>query len=928
MHRFVLGLLLSLSSCIVWQPVCHAEAPSLSHVLNPWLSILKGSQSDYTVKGFAEPVIDGKTRHIDFSLTCFDQESFDLEVIHEEYAVAIRRRPDAIAFALPIHKKVYIGSGQCDPNDNLKPDGIIDRLVSSGTIVKVASQVISDIDSDEVGALLETFAKLRFDATENAWLGEKARVELAQVGTIRADINGTHLEATIELPSENLRSTSDWPGMEIITRDRIEIERQLARGMRRTFEVLAPSNLLISPEQLDKKVEFGELRWVENHRVVLLYGSPEEIGTAHGQLLARETQRCIDSVLYAFGTAQTIATGRWFRDDLEEAYTRLEPHIPERHKAETRALASSINVDADLMETLNVFPELFHCSGFAVFGNATVDGKLYHGRVLDYMTTIGLQDAATTFIVAADNQIPFANVGYAGFIGSVSGMNAERVSLGEMGGHGEGQWDGVPMATLMRRALEECSTLDEVKTLWSESPRTCEYFYVFADGKNRTAVGVAATPEVIQFVAPGEAHPRLGEGIADAVVLSSGSRLEELRARVQTQYGKIDTVAAQQLMARPVAMASNLHNVLFVPEDGFMYVANASHTQPAAERPYIKIDLLALLRELPAASAAKYASSRALQTAPTTSIEEGSVFSAIDSLTIGSETVGDATNCLNGLKWEPEKFDVELTQAKEGQGDWLLRFPSPVPSGVSLNDSVAMEWYQARDKEGSILNAPAVVVVHESGSGMTVGRMIAKSFQTNGIHAFMLQLPYYGSRRGPDGRPKGDRLIHALKQGVADARRAKDAVSAMPYVDADRISLQGTSLGGFVTATVAGLDSAYHRVVILLAGGDLYNVLMEGERDAARVREELEKAGLTDDQIRKMFYEIEPLRLAHRIDPDRTWIFSGTLDTVVPPRSSKLLADAAKLSQDHHVEMLANHYSGIIFLPMITRQMSEIMSEF
>ena len=57
------------------------------------------------------------------------------------------------------------------------------------------------------------------------------------------------------------------------------------------------------------------------------------------------------------------------------------------------------------------------------------------------MTTIGLQDASTTFIVKAQGQIPFANVGYAGFIGSVSGMNAEKISLGEMGGRGEGKWE-------------------------------------------------------------------------------------------------------------------------------------------------------------------------------------------------------------------------------------------------------------------------------------------------------------------------------------------------------------------------------------------------------------------------------------------------------------------------------------------------------
>ena len=154
------------------------------------------------------------------------------------------------------------------------------------------------------------------------------------------------------------------------------------------------------------------------------------------------------------------------------------------------------------------------------------------------------------------------------------------------------------MATLMRRALEECSTLDEVTTLWANSPRTCEYYYVFADGNTNRAVGVAATPESIRFVQPGQGHELLGPGIEDAVVLSAGSRLETLRERVTQRYGQIDADVAKWLMSRPVAMQSNLHNVLFVPADGVLYVANASHNKPAAERPYVRLDLNELLKAL------------------------------------------------------------------------------------------------------------------------------------------------------------------------------------------------------------------------------------------------------------------------------------------------------------------------------------------
>jgi hypothetical protein len=41
--------------------------------------------------------------------------------------------------------------------------------------------------------------------------------------------------------------------------------------------------------------------------------------------------------------------------------------------------------------------------------------------------------------------------------------------------------------------------------------------------------------------------------------------------------------------------------VLFVPADGVLYVANASHTEPAADTAYMKIDLKKVLSEIPEA---------------------------------------------------------------------------------------------------------------------------------------------------------------------------------------------------------------------------------------------------------------------------------------------------------------------------------------
>lgn len=567
----------------------------LAEGLRPFLRALSGSESQFSLSGNVTLPIDGKDQTVAIQLVRFSDEAFDLSLTHHEYAVSIRRRSETTAFALPLHKVVFIGRGQTDSASSLKPFNITARLLSPGSQVGVFAPLVLQADANAVSVALTTLAGVTFDAESERWSKGSVDFGFDSFGAINIQAGDASINLSVTSTVREAISAESWPSLKTVPLPRVELERQLVRGVRRAFEILAPSPLLTNPPHSGRKVANGELRWIDGQRVALLKGSPEQIGKAHGELLKAEAGRCIDSVLYTFGTAQTIRTGRWFRNDLDAAYKRLSPHIPERHKRETRAMAAALNLDPGLVETLNVFPELFHCSGFAVFGSATADGKLYHGRVLDYMTTIGLQDSATTFIVNVDGQIPFANVGYAGFIGSVSGMNAKAISLGEMGGRGEGQWDGVPMATLMRRALEECSTLDEVMALWKNSPRTCEYYYVFADGKTNRAVGVSALPESIEFIQPGQAHARLGEGIKDAVVLSAGSRLEKLRERVNQKHGQIDAEVGKWLMSRPVAMKSNLHNVLFIPADGILYVANADHKHPAAERPYAKLNLRELL---------------------------------------------------------------------------------------------------------------------------------------------------------------------------------------------------------------------------------------------------------------------------------------------------------------------------------------------
>lgn len=346
--------------------------------------------------------------------------------------------------------------------------------------------------------------------------------------------------------------------------------------------------------------------WLERRAgnlVLHLAGTPYEMGRQHGALLRPQIQALVTR-LYAVGAAQALldpdkpALGR-----LKEAYEKCLPHIPKDILEEMRGLAEGAQLPIEQVRTVNMIPELFHCSGFALWGRATKDGTLYHGRILDYAMEIGYHNFAALIVQHPEGKNAFVNVGYTGFIGSVTGINEKKVAFGEMGGRGEGLWDGMPMAFLMRKGLEEADSLDEGVAIFRDTPRTCEYYYVISDAKIPDARGLACRPDKFLVLKPGEAHPDLPApvGVLDTVLMSGDGRFQLLAQRVIDGYGKYDGPAGLALMRRPVAMKSAIHTALFAPTFGKLWVANAVGRTPSSECLYTEYNIDELLNAKPPA---------------------------------------------------------------------------------------------------------------------------------------------------------------------------------------------------------------------------------------------------------------------------------------------------------------------------------------
>jgi hypothetical protein len=331
--------------------------------------------------------------------------------------------------------------------------------------------------------------------------------------------------------------------------------------------------------------------------VLIVSGTPEQMGRAHGRLMRNWIHGVCNKTAYLVGMAYSVTKDDWFFERMDEVMARTKPHTPERFLREIDAMSKAAGISERDGRVANFFPEMFHCSGFAVRNSATKDGRILHARVLDYMRDIHLQTFACVQVYLPSDPTcnAWMSLGYAGFVGTVTAMNEKGLAIGEMGGGGEGNWDGMPMNLLLREVMERAGTVDEAVKIIQNAPRTCEYYYVVSD-KQRNMVGLACTPEKVDIFRPGSQDARLPHIPKDTVMLSGGSRAKALSERLTKFHGQIDVPKMIEIIKRPVAMNSNLHDAIFRPETLDMWCADAGRKTVACDEPYAHLNLADLRR--------------------------------------------------------------------------------------------------------------------------------------------------------------------------------------------------------------------------------------------------------------------------------------------------------------------------------------------
>lgn len=375
----------------------------------------------------------------------------------------------------------------------------------------------------------------------------------------------------------------------------------------------------------------GRLSWAGELPVLHLSGSPYEMGYQQGSLLVPQVRASVrNAMAFVDREAGIPVIGRWLaRRALDRAWSEMAPFVPDRYLDEMRGLADAAGIPLKTLQRIHALPELTAatCASFAALGPATKDGRLIQIRNLDWAIQSNVQDYAAILVHHPGQGHPFVSIGWLGFIGVISGINAQGISVGEIGFDTvDSSLEGVPMPFLLRRILEEADDLKEAVGLVQGSPRTVGYNYLFADHQEKQAVALETTrnhcavfwvgeepktdfgftvphtifrsdwaldPAVrdLQFACkgnpkrPGLESP-VGSSAYDVRFLGQGQLLLKF-------HGAIDPEVAMAI-ARAIAPKSNMQSIVYAyPE---LWVATAVGQRPAAQGVYRRLDLEDLFR--------------------------------------------------------------------------------------------------------------------------------------------------------------------------------------------------------------------------------------------------------------------------------------------------------------------------------------------
>ncbi len=354
------------------------------------------------------------------------------------------------------------------------------------------------------------------------------------------------------------------------------------------------------------KVEHGQLAIAgegeDKIQIVKVWGTPYEMGKAYGTLLKTE----IRDYLPNFIKLMTEKAGQP-ATALDGVYEQTKPFIPKRFMDEMRGIMDGSGLPLQDIIRANIMGEAseWHCSLFGAWGKATAaDGHLYQLRALDYETHANIQKYPVIVVYFPDEGHPFANITWAGTVGSISGISQAKLAISEIGDDYDKEHDtfaGMPFMFLLRDVLQFDNSLDEAIAHIKKTPRTTSLIYGVGDGEMGQLRGFQTSHTLCNVFDANNLEPvtKTHQRIEDIVYWGMSWDVPKydgpLHDKLVEHYGHINADVTINDIVTSVG-TGNLQTVIYDLTAMKIWVANAranNETGPleAYNRQFVKFDM-------------------------------------------------------------------------------------------------------------------------------------------------------------------------------------------------------------------------------------------------------------------------------------------------------------------------------------------------
>lgn len=364
-----------------------------------------------------------------------------------------------------------------------------------------------------------------------------------------------------------------------------------------------------------------------------VWGTPYEMGFAHGTLLKKELQTLWPTLWkYLESQVEDILKSlpEWLAKILAQEGLAVTLDLTwEITKAysgnyffeELQGIADASGVDYKMLRRIHMIGELTKgaCSMFGAWGNATATiGGTIQLRALDWDVKGPFKNfpLVTVYHPTRDsnNGRAFANVGFVGWVGSITGVSESQVAISEIGvsypdeTFGQESRFGVPFTFLLRDIIQFDYTLDDAISRMAGAHRTCNLILGVGDGKlgefrafqyGHSVLHVVDDKNLLpdnstwHFKIPQVVYYGM-DWLCPGYSLTLGTQLRKFWGKITIE----NTI--QEIVAR--TQTGNLQICVYDLTNQFIYVAYAradNETGPAYayERQFVKFDLRQLFSE-------------------------------------------------------------------------------------------------------------------------------------------------------------------------------------------------------------------------------------------------------------------------------------------------------------------------------------------